>query len=125
MVRARHSTRVRVTYYRLKKADIVPNIGRYISAADAPYDQRALPPSNLDTPPSAPEYPYSYHVYIVNKTLPVIGGPIAPWFGQPGLGAQFYIGEIGNILELLKQGYLIKQKKSEIEPGAGSGGGCW
>ncbi|CAF9940207.1 MAG: hypothetical protein HETSPECPRED_002203 [Heterodermia speciosa] len=99
--------------------------GKFVSAADSPYDQRALPPANLDTPPDTPDYPYNYHVYTVNKTLNVIGGPIAPWFGQPGLGAQFYIGDTGNVLQLIEQGYLVRHHKSEIAPGPGSGGGCW
>ena len=60
----------------------------------------------------------------MKKRLPVVGGPIAPWFGQPGLGAQFYIGEIGNITTLLDLGYLERLPKSDIEPGPGLGGGC-
>jgi len=83
--------------------------GSFISAAAAPYSQRALPPSNLDTNPSAPDYPYNYHVYEVKKPLTVVGGPIAPWFGQPGLGAQFYTGDVGNILALIEQGYLERE----------------
>jgi hypothetical protein len=80
--------------------------GTYVSAADAPYSQRALPPSNLDTNPSSPDYPYNYHIYRVIKPLTVVGGPIAPWFGQPGLGAQFYTGDTGNVLTLIADGYL-------------------
>jgi hypothetical protein len=38
--------------------------------------------------------------------LTVVGGPIAPWFGQPGLGAQFYTGAIGNISTLVTKGYI-------------------
>jgi hypothetical protein len=83
--------------------------GSYISAASAPYNQRALPPSNLATNPSAPDFPYNYHVYQVTKPLTVVGGPIAPWFGQPGLGAQFYTGDVGNIMSLIEQGYLEAQ----------------
>ncbi|RSL57346.1 hypothetical protein CDV31_016161 [Fusarium ambrosium] len=80
--------------------------GSFISAAAAPYSQRALPPSNLATNPSSPNFPYNYHVYRVLKALPVVGGPIAPWFGQPGLGAQFFTGEVGNIMALIEKGYL-------------------
>ena len=108
-----------------ESAEIHCNAGKFVSAAESPYDQRALPPSNLDTPPDAPDYPFNYHVCTVNKTLPVIGGPIAPWFGQPGLGAQFYIGDTGNILQLIEKGYLVRHHKSEIAPGPGRGGGCW
>lgn len=80
--------------------------GSFISAAAAPYSQRALPPSNLATNPDTPDFPYNYHVYRVIKPLPVVGGPIAPWFGQPGLGAQFFTGELGNVKFLLEQSYL-------------------
>ncbi|KAM5344550.1 hypothetical protein ACJ41O_013085 [Fusarium nematophilum] len=83
--------------------------GSYVSAAAAPYSQRALPPSNLDTNPNAPEFPNNYHVYEVLKPLPVVGGPIAPWFEQPGLGAQFFTGGIGNIMTLIEQGYLERE----------------
>jgi Tuberculosis necrotizing toxin len=58
------------------------------------------------------------------KDLTVKGGPIAPWFGQPGLGAQFYIGETGNILKLIELGYLARVHKSDVEPGPGNGRGC-
>lgn len=83
--------------------------GSYVSAASAPYSQRALPPSSLATNPSAPDFPYSYHVYRVLKPLTVVGGPIAPWFGQPGLGAQFYTGGVGNIMALISDGYLQRE----------------
>lgn len=59
------------------------------------------------------------------KPFDVLGGPIAPWFGQPGLGAQFYIGySAKNILTAIDLGYLEKVNKSKIELGAGRGGGC-
>lgn len=99
-------------------------IGTYVSAADAPYAQRALPPSNLDTPVGSYEYPYNYHVYTVVRSFVVEGGPIAPWFGQPGLGAQFYVGATGNILALLEAGYLERVKMRDIRPGGGRGGAC-
>ena len=98
--------------------------GSYVSAADAPYSQRALPPSNLDTPVDTPEYPYNYHIYTVMKPLIVVGGPIAPWFGQPGLGAQFYVGATGNIMSLLANGYLERVNKTTLETGPGRGGDC-
>lgn len=98
-------------------------IGVFISAAVAPYSQRALPPSNLDTNPSSPEFPYNYHIYRVLKPLSVVGGPIAPWFGQPGLGAQFFTGEVGNIMALIDGGYLKRENASvlveEAEHGCG------
>ncbi|KAH8884372.1 hypothetical protein GQ53DRAFT_880125 [Thozetella sp. PMI_491] len=63
--------------------------GAYTSPAAAPYMQRALPPSSLDTPQSDPSYPYNYHVYRLVKPITVLAGPIAPWFGQPGQGVQY------------------------------------
>lgn len=97
--------------------------GTYVSAADAPFDQRSLPPNSLNSPPDG-LYPYNYHIYTVTRPLTVVGGPIAPWFGQPGLGAQFYIGETGNILKLIELGILVRQHKGDVEPGSGSGGDC-
>ena len=106
--------------------------GKYVSAADAPYDQRSLPPSSLTTPKEQPgnstedllRYPFGYHVYTVKKPLNVTGGPIAPWFGQPGLGAQFFIGATGNITQLIEWGFLERLHKRKIHTGAGEGGGC-
>lgn len=98
--------------------------GQYVSAADAPYDQRSLPPSNLDTNPEAADHPYNYHVYKVIKEFEVLGGPIAPWFGQPGLGAQFYIGYIGNIKKLIELAYIEKMNKTQIVRGPGTPNPC-
>ncbi|KAF5025086.1 hypothetical protein F66182_2855 [Fusarium sp. NRRL 66182] len=88
--------------------------GTYISAASAPYSQRALPPWNLATNPDTPDFPYNYHVYEVIKPLKVVGGPIAPWFGQPGLGAQFFTGGVGNIKALVQEGYLERKDASVL-----------
>ncbi|KAL8834019.1 MAG: hypothetical protein Q9176_007711 [Flavoplaca citrina] len=98
--------------------------GTYMSAADAPYAQRALPPSNLATPPNSPEYPYNYRIYTVRKRLDVLGGPIAPWFGQPGLGVQFFTGAIGNVRTLIEMGYLGRDNVTAVVPGSGTGGRC-
>lgn len=92
--------------------------GSYISAADAPYSQRALPPSNLDTSPSSPDYPYNYHLYQIIQPLTVLGGPIAPWFGQPGLGTQFYTGSVGNVLTLIANGYLARVNTTDLIAGS-------
>ncbi|CAJ0543135.1 Ff.00g004270.m01.CDS01 [Fusarium sp. VM40] len=88
--------------------------GSFISAASAPYSQRALPPSNLATNPDTPDFPYNYHVYRVIKPLTVVGGPIAPWFGQPGLGAQFFTGDVGNVKFLIEQNYLQKEDPAAL-----------
>ncbi|KAL9598538.1 MAG: hypothetical protein Q9219_004440 [cf. Caloplaca sp. 3 TL-2023] len=97
--------------------------GSYISAADAPYSQRSLPPSNLDTPIDTSSYPYNYHVYTVRRRIEVVGGPIAPWFGQPGLGTQFYIGGVGNVRTHIARGLLTPENVTELIVGAGRGGG--
>ncbi|KAI6749489.1 hypothetical protein HG530_014903 [Fusarium avenaceum] len=88
--------------------------GSFISAASAPYSQRALPPSNLATNPDTSDFPYNYHVYRVIKPLTVVGGPIAPWFGQPGLGAQFFTGDVGNVKFLIEQNYLQKEDPAAL-----------
>ena len=64
-----------------------PPGGGYLSPARTPFQQRALPPDNLTTPASAPQS--NYHVYCVLTSFDVDGGPIAPWFEQPGLGVQY------------------------------------
>ena len=82
-----------------------------------------MPPSSLNTA-SDGLFPYGYHVYVVKRELVVEGGPIAPWFGQPGLGAQFNIGATGTVLKLIELGFLERVHKRDIRPGAGEGGGC-
>lgn len=78
--------------------------GYYLSPALAPYSQRAIPPSNLDTPEGKPRYPYNYHVYKVVQPFVVEAGPIAPYFGQPGAGTQYHT--FMNISMLVDNGYL-------------------
>ncbi|CAM6105954.1 unnamed protein product [Calypogeia fissa] len=85
--------------------------GKYLSAADAPFSQRSLPPSSLNTNSANPGYPHQYHIYRVIKSLILTGGPIAPWFGQPGLGTQFHTAAIGDITTLKAKGYL-----EEVDP---------
>jgi hypothetical protein len=63
--------------------------GQFLSPAGIPFAMRALPPSKLNTPVGAPTS--NYHVYCVAKAFAVDAGPIYPWFGQPGLGRQFYL----------------------------------
>jgi hypothetical protein len=66
--------------------------GTFLAPAGTPYNQRALPPANLNPPPgNGTQVPYNYHVYQVNKPVVVIGGPVASWFGQPGFGTQFQL----------------------------------
>ena len=81
--------------------------GQYVSAADAPFSQRSLPPSSLDTSDSDSKYPADYHIYSVSIPFTVIGGPIAPWFDQPGLGAQYFLGAAETIKSLKGKKYLV------------------
>jgi len=78
--------------------------GSFLSPVGAPYSQRALPPSNLDTPAGDPSYPYNYHVYEVTQAFNVLSGPIAGWFGQPGQGTQYQTYQ--NVMTLISGGFL-------------------
>lgn len=53
--------------------------------------------------------------------LTVVGGPIAPWFGQPGLGAQFYTGDTGNITVLIDRGFLRREDPEVLIAGERKG----
>ncbi len=96
--------------------------GAYLSPAGTPFAARALPPQNLDTPPVAPLS--NYHEYCVLRWFRVDGGPIAPWFAQPGLGVQFklngaYLPAAGTALSvtwLLANGYLVEENPAEENP---------
>ena len=93
---------------------LLPRTGRFLAPVDVPYSQRSLPPHSLDTNPSATVYPYDYHVYNVTKPTWFLAGPIAPGFGQPGLGTQFWTGTDSkslldrNISSLLKAHNLAR-----------------
>jgi hypothetical protein len=68
-----------------------------------PFNQRALPPSNLNTYSGSPES--NYHVYCVLKPLKIQKGGIAPAFGQDGGGEQYYLGN-GRVQDLIAGGTL-------------------
>ncbi|KAI6752316.1 hypothetical protein HG530_013685 [Fusarium avenaceum] len=89
------------------------NTGRYISPATAPFAQRALHPQNLDTGKNK-EFPNNYHVYKVMRTFTVQAGPIRPWFGQPGFGTQFFLGNGINVNDYLVNGHLKEVNASEL-----------
>ncbi|RSL70138.1 hypothetical protein CEP53_001984 [Fusarium sp. AF-6] len=94
--------------------------GRFLSPASAPFSQRALHPANLDTPPSFPEFPNNYRVYEVQDNITVIAGPILPWFGQPGLGTQFFLGENIRVRDYIRNGSLVAlnpRDLAKINPG--------
>lgn len=102
--------------------------GSFLSPLGTPFSSRALPPSSLNTPQSAPLA--NYHVYCVVKPFTVDSGPIAPWFAQPGMGTQYklerkYLPEAGtslNVTWLLNNGYLVEEdivRTPPLCPGAG------
>ena len=89
--------------------------GQYLAPVDTLYLQRALPPQHLNTPGGAPQS--NYHVYCVLREFTVEAGPIAPWFGQPGLGLQYKLdarflpaaGDRVSVSWLLDHGYLVEE----------------
>ncbi|KDN82076.1 TNT domain-containing protein [Kitasatospora cheerisanensis] len=62
--------------------------GSFLAPEGLPYAARSIPPSSLDGNPAAG---CNYHDYRVLKAFAVHSGPIAPWFGQPGLGLQYQL----------------------------------
>jgi hypothetical protein len=90
--------------------------GAYLAPARTLFIQRALPPQNLNTPTGTPQS--NYHLYCVVRPFDVAAGPIAPWFGQLGLGLQYkldptYLPEAGTALSvtwLLANGYLVEER---------------
>ncbi|MFI9381105.1 TNT domain-containing protein [Kutzneria sp. NPDC052558] len=75
---------------RFGKAD-----GRFLSPTGTPYEQRGLPPQNLDD---------GYHQYQVLKDIPVWAGKIAPAMGQPGGGVQYL--SPSTVADLIISGHL-------------------
>lgn len=99
-----------------------------MSAADAPFSQRALPPDALnvcqvtDVNCNPRDHPWSYHVYEVAKDFQAVGGPISAGFEQPGGGIQYFLGF--RVSELLTLGYLTPLNLTAILPGPGASGKC-
>ncbi|KNZ63493.1 hypothetical protein VP01_1136g1 [Puccinia sorghi] len=75
---------------------------------ETPFAHRSLPPSSLNTPLNQNGRPgnvsFNYHLYEVKKRIVVLVGPVAPWFGQAGMGTQFKFSQ--TIASYLNQGYL-------------------
>lgn len=65
--------------------------GSFLAPFGGSYVGRALPPSNLNTFPAAPEFPCSYHAYTVLKSFRVDAGPAAPAFQLRGGGVQYHL----------------------------------
>ncbi len=53
-------------------------------------------------------YSKPYNVYKVVKPIDIMEGKIAPWFGQPGGGIQFFFNE--SIWDLINRGDLMELK---------------
>ncbi|MGW4378383.1 TNT domain-containing protein [Kitasatospora sp. NPDC004531] len=87
--------------------------GSFLAPEGLPYATRSIPPSSLDGNPAAG---CNYHDYRVLKAFTVHSGPIAPWFGQPGLGLQYQLDaalvpgapERINVGWLVDNGYLAR-----------------
>ena len=85
--------------------------GSFLAPEGLPYAMRAIPPQSLDSTPAAI---CNYHDYRVLKPFAVDAGPIAPWFGQPGLGLQYQLDAslvpggptVLNVMWLVANGYL-------------------
>jgi hypothetical protein len=86
--------------------------GRFLSPVFALYRERSLPPSNLNTNGSS--FPSDYHVYRVEKQFNVTSGPIAPAFGQPGQGTQYFTGA-SRVADLVGNQTLKALTVEEIE----------
>lgn len=57
--------------------------GSYIAPGNAPRAMLSLPPSPVGQPTT--------YLQVTKPMPPVIEGIAAPWFGQPGLGTQYYL----------------------------------
>jgi hypothetical protein len=69
----------------LQKGDYIGRRGSEFGRFFAPVGSTA---SELALPPGAENLPEN--VFQVIKPFPVYGGSVAPWFGQPGGGIQYY-----------------------------------
>jgi len=85
--------------------------GSFLAPYGTSYAARSIPPASLD---DAPGFTCNYHSYRVTKAFTVEAGPIAPAFGQPGLGLQYQLlsallpgdPDIANVYWLVDNGYL-------------------
>jgi Tuberculosis necrotizing toxin len=90
--------------------------GSFLAPAGSLYSARSIPPSNLD---DSPGFTCNYHAYRILKAFKVEAGPVAPAFGQPGLGLQYQLlsallpghPSTANIFWLVDHGYLTVSNK--------------
>ncbi len=92
--------------------------GAFLAPEGTTYAQRALPPMSLDN--FDPAFPCNFHEYRVSRSFLVDSGPIAPGFGQRGLGRQYELnGSLVpgapaklNVKWLIDNGYLRARRLS-------------
>ncbi|MEX5711435.1 TNT domain-containing protein [Parafrankia sp. FMc6] len=63
--------------------------GSFLSPRGTDYENRSIPPSNLDD--AADPGDCNYHAYQVVREFRVFSGAIRPWFDQPGNGLQYQV----------------------------------
>lgn len=63
--------------------------GGFLAPVNTPYASRSIPPQSLDN--FDPAFTCNYHRYRVIKSFRAEVGPIAPFFGQRGLGRQYQL----------------------------------
>jgi len=86
--------------------------GGFLAPKGTSYARRSLPPQSLDG--TDPAFTCNYHLYRVVRSFEVEAGPIAPGFGQPGLGLQYQlVGSLlpgdppaASVMWLISHGYL-------------------
>ncbi|WP_170317359.1 TNT domain-containing protein [Acrocarpospora corrugata] len=64
--------------------------GAFLAPYGTPYEQRALPPSNLNTVSGDPTHLCNYHVYRVIQKFQVDAGPASRAFQLQGQGKQYH-----------------------------------
>src|SRR5262245_50477274 len=69
--------------------------GRFLAPAGASYMGRSVPYDRFKMP---------YYRYVVVRPLRVLAGPSAPWFDQPGGGAQYKTAK--SVQQLIDAGVL-------------------
>jgi hypothetical protein len=90
--------------------------GGFLAPTGTLYYARSIPPSNLD---DSPGFTCNYHTYRVLKAFKVEAGPVAPAFGQPGLGLQYQLlssllpgdPSTANVRWLVDHGYLAASNR--------------
>ncbi|OHV30773.1 MULTISPECIES: TNT domain-containing protein [Pseudofrankia] len=63
--------------------------GSFLAPRGTDYEDRSLPPTNLNDP--ANPGGCNYHAYQVLRPITVYSGAIRPWFDQPGDGVQYQV----------------------------------